>query len=73
MGRIAARNQFSETLLLFFGIHMANAATLAARELANEEALKKEHSLTSSIYFLYPFYIPTNGRKDLLCPNVENL
>lgn len=28
-------------LLLFFGIHMANAATLAARELAKEETLKK--------------------------------
>lgn len=42
VGRIAARNLFSETLLLFFGIHMANAATLAARELANEEALKEK-------------------------------
>jgi hypothetical protein len=31
VGRIAARNQFSEKLLLFFGIHMANAATLAER------------------------------------------
>ena len=41
VGRIAARNQFSETLLLFFGIHMANAATLAARELEKEETLKK--------------------------------
>lgn len=41
VGRIAARNQFCETLLLFFGIHMANAATLVARELAKEEALKK--------------------------------
>ena len=44
VGRIAARNQFSETLLLFFGIHMANAATLAARELAKEEALKKKNT-----------------------------
>lgn len=33
---IAARNCFSETLPLFFGIHMANAATLAARKLATE-------------------------------------
>lgn len=31
VGRIAARNRYSETLLLFFGIHMANAATLVAR------------------------------------------
>ena len=36
VGRIAARNRHSETLLLFFGIHMANAATLAARQLAAE-------------------------------------
>lgn len=36
IGRIAARNRHSETLLLFFGIHMANAATLAARQLAAE-------------------------------------
>ena len=36
VGRIAARNRHSETLLLFFGIHMANAATLAARKLAAE-------------------------------------
>lgn len=37
VGRIAARNRHSETLQLFFGIHMANAATLAARKLAAEE------------------------------------
>lgn len=42
--RIAARNQFCETLLLFFGIHKANAATLAARELAKEETLKKRNT-----------------------------
>lgn len=36
VGRIAARNLRSETLQLFFGIHMANAATLAARQLAAE-------------------------------------
>ena len=53
VGRIAARNKFSENLLLFFGIHMANAATLAARELAKEEALKKHSLTTSSISFLY--------------------
>ena len=41
VGRIAARNKFSENLLLFFGIHITNAATLVARELAKEEALKK--------------------------------
>lgn len=36
VGRIVARNRRSETLLLFFGIHMANAATLAARQFAAE-------------------------------------
>ena len=41
VGRIAARNSRSETLLLFFGIHMANAATLAARQLAIEEKEKQ--------------------------------
>jgi hypothetical protein len=41
VGRIAARNQNSETLQLFFGIHMANAA-LAARELAMKQSKKKE-------------------------------
>lgn len=40
VGRIHARNRHSETLLLFFGIHMANAATLAARQLAAEEKEK---------------------------------
>ncbi len=41
VSRIAARNSRSETLLLFFGIHMANAATLAARQLAIEEKEKQ--------------------------------
>ena len=41
MGRIAARNSRSETLQLFFGIHMANAAILAARQLAKEEKQKQ--------------------------------
>lgn len=41
MGRIAARNSRSETLQLFFGIHMANAAILAARQLAIEEKQKQ--------------------------------
>lgn len=41
LGRIAARNQKSETLLLFFGIHMANAAILAARQLAKEQEQKR--------------------------------
>lgn len=34
---IAARNSRSETLVLFFGIHMANTSILAARQLAREE------------------------------------
>ena len=42
VGRIAARNRHSETLLLFFGIHMANAATLAARQLAAEIQSKEK-------------------------------
>ncbi|MCD8386912.1 MAG: transposase [Bacteroidales bacterium] len=42
VGMIAARNRFSETLLLFFGIHMANAATLAARRLRAEEEEKEK-------------------------------
>ena len=42
VNRIAARNSQSETLLLFFGIHMANAATLAARQLAKEEAERQK-------------------------------
>ena len=42
VGRIAARNHHSETLLLFFGIHMANTATLAARQLAVELRQKKK-------------------------------
>lgn len=37
LGVIAARNSRSETLLLFFGIHMANASILAARQHAREE------------------------------------
>lgn len=45
VGRIAARNARSETLLLFFGIHMANAATLAARKIAQEEKAKRRQKL----------------------------
>lgn len=41
VGRIAARNSRSETLLLFFAIHMANAAILAARQQAKEEMEKQ--------------------------------
>lgn len=44
---------------------MANAATLAARELAKEEALKKRNTALQRPP--YPFYIPTNGRNELLC------
>ena len=40
-GRIVASNQKSETLLLFFGIHMANAAVLAARQLSLEQSEQK--------------------------------
>lgn len=41
LGRIPARNQKSETLILFFGIHMANASILSARQLASEQLKKK--------------------------------
>lgn len=44
VGRIAARNRHSETLLLFFGIHMANAAILAARKLTKEEQAEKQRA-----------------------------
>ena len=44
LGRIAARNQKSETLMLFFGIHMANASILAARHLAKEREHKRRSS-----------------------------
>ena len=36
VGRIKARNMFSETLLLFFRIHIANSAILSARQMAAE-------------------------------------
>ena len=41
VGRIAARNSRSETLLLFCGMQCANAAILAARQLAIEEKRKQ--------------------------------
>lgn len=41
---IAARNSRSETLVLFFGIHMANTSILAARQLAREEKLERKES-----------------------------
>ena len=41
VGRIAARNSRSETLLLFFRIQCANAAILSARQLAIEEKRKQ--------------------------------
>lgn len=41
VGRIVARNAKSETLLLFFGIHMANAAVQAVHQLALERTEKK--------------------------------
>ncbi len=46
-GRIAARNARSETLLLFFGIHMVNASTLAARCLAKEEERKRKGQMSA--------------------------
>ena len=41
LDRIAARNQKSETLLMFFAIHMANASILAERQLIEEQKKKK--------------------------------
>ena len=41
VGRITARNSRSWTLMLFFGIHMANADILAARQLAIVEKEKQ--------------------------------
>ena len=42
LARVAARNRWSETMLIFFGIHMANATTLAARKLAQEQNKKQK-------------------------------
>ena len=42
LARVAARNRWSETLLIFFGIHMANAATLAARKFAEQQREKQK-------------------------------
>ena len=47
VGRIAARNRYSETLLLFFGIHMANAAILAERKRIADEKKKEKQSRRS--------------------------
>lgn len=44
LGVIVARNSRSETLLLFFGIHLANASILAARQLAREKKSSSERS-----------------------------
>lgn len=49
LGRIPARNQQSETLMLFFGIHMANAVILAARQLATELLKKKSAAQLNNI------------------------
>lgn len=46
LGVIAARNSRSETLLLFFGIHLANASILAARQLAREEKARAKGKKT---------------------------
>ena len=37
LGHVAARNSRSEVLQIFFGVHMANAAILASRKIAEEE------------------------------------
>ena len=42
LGRISARNRRSEILQIFFGIHMANAAIMAARQLAKDEEPKHQ-------------------------------
>lgn len=44
VGWIESRYSRSETLLLFFGIHMANAATLVVRQLAIEEKERKRQN-----------------------------
>lgn len=69
VGRIAARNQFSETLLIFFGIHMANEVALATQELAKEDVQKKGTQPDNVLHILFIF---RNGRNELLCPNIEN-
>ena len=42
LARIAARKQKSETLLMFFAIHMANASILAERQLIEQEKRKAQ-------------------------------
>lgn len=58
VGRIVARNARSETLLLFLGIHMANAVTIAARK--NRSRREREASAgTEGIKIEYDFDSPT--------------
>lgn len=68
VGRIAARNQFCETLLLFFGIIWLTRLHLLHENLQRKKLWKS----TAWQRPPYPFYIPTNGRNELLCTNVEN-
>lgn len=59
VSRIASRNSRSETLLLFFGIHMANAATLAALQLAIEEKPRDSRvNIIKSFYVKFEHKIP---------------
>ena len=44
VSRIATRNKDSETLQLFFAIHMANAAILAERRRREEEKLREKRN-----------------------------
>ena len=44
LGVIAARNSRSETLLLFFGIHMANASILPPDNLPVKKKLERKKS-----------------------------
>ena len=68
VGRIAARNSRSETLLLFFGIQCANAAILAARQLAIEEKRKQRKRRRAS-NTIENFELHQSVGDFSLCPN----
>ena len=67
VGRIAARNSRSETLLLFFGIQCANAAILAARQLAIEEKRKQRRKRRDNTIEYFELHQSVGDSS--VCPN----
>ena len=66
VGRIAARNSRSETLLLFFGIQCANAAILAARQLAIEEKRKQRRKRRDNTIEYFPDFVNASPTRNSL-------